>query len=51
MTQSHLFVSSCSRRQLARRRVGRRSLSGTRLALVLVAAAVAVALITGYGGL
>jgi hypothetical protein len=55
MTDSRLFLSSCSRRALARRRPGRSSLP-SRLLLMLglavaVAVAVAAAFVAASGGL
>jgi hypothetical protein len=52
MTDSPLFLSSCSRRQLARRRPGRLPLP-SRLALLLglAAAVAAAAFVAASGGL
>ncbi|MEO6858098.1 MAG: hypothetical protein ABI323_05860, partial [Solirubrobacteraceae bacterium] len=52
MTDSHLFSSSCSRRQLARRRPGRSPLPSRLLLLLGLAAAVtAAAFLAASGGL
>jgi hypothetical protein len=50
MPESRLFMSSCSRRQLARRRSGRPPLGAALLLLALLVLG-AVAFVIGRGGL
>jgi hypothetical protein len=51
MPDSHLFISSCSRRQLARRRLGRVLLRLQVLLALIVLLSAAAAFIAGRGGL
>lgn len=52
MSESKLFMSSCSRRQLARRRAARSALALQQLVVVaLVAGICAAAFVVGRGGL
>jgi hypothetical protein len=51
MTESRLFLSSCSRRQLARRRPGRGALAARAVVMMLALAIASGAFLAGYGGL
>ncbi len=52
MAESKLFTSSCSRRQLARRRAGRSALALQQLLVVAIVAGIcAAAFVIGRGGL
>jgi hypothetical protein len=51
MAQSRLFMSSISRRELARRRPGRAVRVGQLLLVLLVVAIVVAAFLLGHGGI
>jgi hypothetical protein len=51
MTDSRLFMSSCSRRELARRRSGRSVRFGRLAAVALVVAICAAAFLVGSGAI
>jgi hypothetical protein len=51
MTEKSLFISSCSRRQMARRRPTRSVTSGSPLLMLAAALIVAFALLLAFGAL